>query len=765
MTRLLLVVGIILSTSCSAARSIELEDLVGRVRERIVKVDQGMGYVVQSDDQGNVLIATVLHNIKEKFEHGGVGAIEIAAVTPLQGCGAKIVPKAVHWPSGGEGNLAPDLALIVGLASCARELRDVPSAWIIERPSPGSAFYTFAFLPGVSDGLERRGPVYFADGCLPDDCIKDNQRLVMQNFGDDPGMSGAPVLTKDGVAGILFGDGRAYITPVIEALASLCGSGEAGASNVSGFLCAKAPADARAVPATLLAENLTTVAHPAKCDPRVGKELRDNSEIGRAYACRLDRLEVLWRERAAGLNCLEWANCRDTWFATVGEAGFPLGFSPPPDWGLLLQLLDMHGYPVELVLSNPDKIQEFRKLFVGKGFGTFEPETVPATDLGGPPPSCTIARAWPTVTHAGAEPGDLLANKMAVSGDMIATSVDYGPLEATRTKYLIWKYSAGQMQLLTERMSPDPATVWLSTPALNSAHMFVLAGAVSDTVQTELSSNDGSILSIGLTSGNAPPAIFQKVDIRATLNLQRGWLAYIPKGRGTTAMLWKVGETATVEASVNLAEIAGRSIGGTLVSFDGEYLAIFSYDLGTGLGDRIDIFKRTGDQWQLDAEITVPSDDRVWAIDLRAGRLAILGEHGDHAFLGVAEENYRWQYPARLTIDANDKRDSETRADYATPEVVLGPDFVVIGDPKWSEVDDWTEEKMGALHVLRLPLSAKSTVIDVIQPERKGWDTLGDSVFTVDTMIVASGTHGVANNTGEVLLIDTGLLKGQVSCP
>jgi hypothetical protein len=90
--------------------------------------------------------------------------------------------------------------------------------------------------------------------------------------------------------------------------------------------------------------------------------------IGVAYRCRLDILEKNWMIRQSQLDCRQWEHCRDEWLAAVSDAGFVLGSHPPDEWEDLLNLLGLRSYPVDLVLSTPDRAADFRKEFRAHGF-------------------------------------------------------------------------------------------------------------------------------------------------------------------------------------------------------------------------------------------------------------------------------------------------------------------------------------------------------------------------------------------------------------
>jgi hypothetical protein len=97
------------------------------------------------------------------------------------------------------------------------------------------------------------------------------------------------------------------------------------------------------------------------------------------------------------------------------------------------------------------------------------------------------------------------------------------------------------------------------------------------------------------------------------------------------------------------------------------------------------------------------------------------------------------------------------------PKVLIAGGFVIVGDPRSSSTKDWTDEKMGALHVFDVGQPSGAPAVTLVQEQRKGWDSFGSQLALVGTLVLARGVHGRENNTGEIIAIEVNSLAELVS--
>jgi hypothetical protein len=758
-------------TGIAAAQELSLGDVFARAASRVVMInagdEDGTGYVMASSGK-QVLIATSRHVVVPVLE-AKKPAIALRWVSAPGGCAPSPRAISVHWLEQADRQ-AFDVALIVADAGCSPDLRTVPSAWAGGEPSPGSRFHAVRVTTGEPPVIAGVGPFWFADDCLKSGQCINRTRLELWTQGfTEAGMSGSPVVTQAGIAGIVRGGNYVSAWPSAEITAAVCAGTRVPNThgyNAVGLTCRSAP-DSVPIPAALAQAGPTPLppAVQGGCDPRTGQPLRDRSEIGTSYKCRLENLARDWESRAGRLNCLDWERCREPWLKAVADNGFTLGLNPPAEWTALLDVLELRPYPADLVLSHPDRIADFRTEFEKHGFVSPAKDHSPTV----PPPSvvsqadgptCLVSQEWRTFVHPGARPGDLMADHLSSSGDLVLASVDYGPLEAKRTKYLVWKPTPAGLQVVAERQNQEQGVAWRSTATLNANHLFVIS------IQLEGGDRSaGYISAVNLwRSGERQRLkLSGTFDRSAAIKFQQGWLAYVPRGRGDTAKLLFLGEDAEVKKEVILSDLAGRHIGGPVLSFNNQYLAIYGPDLGTGVGNGIDIFIRDGDRWLLDGDVKLPAEDTMLDLDIRDGSLAILKKSSGRIIVELREQALQWKARAIIRTIATYERQERERPDYDVPKVLIAGGFVVVGDPRWSSTKSWTDEKMGALHVFDVGQPSSASAVTLVQEQRKGWDSFGSQLALVGHQVLARGVHNRENNTGEIIAIDVASLKELVS--
>jgi hypothetical protein len=356
------------SLAPTVARAISLDDIEARTASRTVQIvpvlnkggETGSGFLIGASG-GKILIATAYHVVAASAAKEPKSVFELRWNLRPDRCAEQATPISMYHLVGTDGGRGPDVALIVADAGCEFDVRQVPSAWAEGTPSAGSRF--FAIVP-TGDPVQ----FYFGDDCLKTNSCVHMEALKLAVGGEvnEPGMSGSPVVSKAGLVGLVGGSNTVVAEPALGLALSICGE-KGDRKSISGFdsaklTCVSSPTGAL-VPA-VFADTKVSLG----CDPKIGQKLRDSSEIGTAYLCRLDLLEKNWKARQAGLDCRQWELCRDAWFDSVSKSAFVLGFDPPNEWNLLLELLDLHGYPADLVLSNPDRIGDLRKIFREHGF-------------------------------------------------------------------------------------------------------------------------------------------------------------------------------------------------------------------------------------------------------------------------------------------------------------------------------------------------------------------------------------------------------------
>lgn len=762
-SRLLLSLFLAICTATfSYAQDLALDEIVTRTSARLVIVQTvgsdtpgGTGYVLAVKD-GQALIATARHTVEPAFSAGGALTEMRWAKTPPS-CEEKFTAKSVHALER-QGERAFDVAIMVADLECSPDFRAVPSAWREREPVQGSRFFALR-LSGNPPSAQSVGPFWFADACLRANTCIDRKALTLRTQGTtEAGMSGTPVLTKAGMAGLVLGMDDVAAWPSVQVTERLCAGLQL--ANISGFdagglACKAAPTSA--VISVRLLESAFDDDTTQGCDPRLGQELRDRAERGAAYKCRLEGLDQDWKKESARLDCREWNACRDRWFEVVARNGFPLGMEPPTEWLDLLNSIGLRDNYADIVLSNPDRIADFRAEFERNGFKgklpSAQPKAVqnvqqPATNV----KKCQLARDWPTYVHPDAKSGDLLADTMSVSENQVAASLSYGEIEDWKTKFSIWKIDDHKLTLAAVKENGNQATRWLPRATVNANYLFTVAIPIEST-----DPRAGDILATPLWRDDRPVGL-DKVgpsNRYTTISYQNGWLAVIPFVRNDQAALFRVGDEAKITEVVDLDELAGRLVGGRTVAFKDGYLAIFGFDVGRSLGNSIDVFKREASTWTFVTSVAT-GNDKVLDIDVSSGRLAILLQRPGKVFVEIRDESAQFQptilVPVDIAVAEDDGRD------YASPDVLLASNLVVVSDPQWIDADD--EEKMGALHVISVEPSSLGLEVTLIQSERRGWDSFGDELVLAGDTVLASGTHGPRVNTGEIVALDTAMLDG-----
>ncbi|MCA6098181.1 trypsin-like serine peptidase [Bradyrhizobium australafricanum] len=355
----------------TGALAMSLSDIQDSVASRVVQIvparggELGAGFLIGAAN-GQILIATAHHVVAAPNDGEAETNFEIRWTSRPDGCSDRPIPKSVHHLVGLNGGPAADVALVVADLSCAINVRQVPSAWAGGTPSPGSRFS--AIVPAGDPPTTKFVRFYFDDDCLKKNRCVRMERLELTVGGqvNEPGMSGSPVVSKAGLVGLVRGSNSVISEPVLGLIKALCGEKE-GHMTIPGFdsakvKCMSSPSGA------VIPSVFADAGKSAGCDPKIGQRLHDMNEIGIAYRCRLDLLEKNWTVRKSALDCRRWELCRDDWFATVSDAGFVLGLHPPDEWEDLLSLLGLRSYPVDFVLSNPDRVADFRKEFQAHGF-------------------------------------------------------------------------------------------------------------------------------------------------------------------------------------------------------------------------------------------------------------------------------------------------------------------------------------------------------------------------------------------------------------
>lgn len=762
MTRLvalLLLTFCSLTTSIARARELTLSDIIDRAASRVANItvggSDGTGYVFTSSGT-QVLIATARHVVELALGTNPLTPSVRWAFAP-NGCSPDLRAKATYSIVR-NGQSTVDVAVIVAEADCAPDLRSLPSAWVAGEPTPGSRFHAVR-ATGNPPKKNDVGPFWFSDACLKaGECI-DRKRMTLSIQGfTEQGMSGAPVATQQGIVGLLLGSDDLAAWPALQITTALCAGKSQFQSqgfDISGLACQAAGSDV--IPSSLAEAELIgpSTGAAGKCDPRIGKALRDSFELGDAYLCRLNNLARAWEIGSRRLNCLEWNDCRQPWLKIVADNGFPLGLSPPTEWTDLLDLLGLHRNPADLVLSHPRRIADFRAAFAKQGFqdsSNTPPIDTSQSSLTSPSPACVISRNWDTFVHPNGKPGDVMASTLSSSSDLVIASMDYGPMNASLRKYAIWKYVAPGLQLLGERQDQEKDTFWhpIPGPALNANYMFV--------TMVPNGQGSGYLTAVDLWKpGQASIKIKEETDPFATIRFQQGWLAYVPPLTGATAQLLFLGDGATVKKKIDLDTLADKYVGGPLIGFNDRYLAMLGYDLGRGIGDFIDVFERDGDQWKVDAEIKVPSGDIVLDLDIRDGKLAVLAKRSQQVIVDVREQSFQWKVSKSIKTGLKSAYESRATAKYDPPKVFLAGDLVIVGDPLWTDSDDWTREYLGALQVFNVGLG--TATLTIVNEKRKGWDSFGRALALVKNLLLSSKTHGAENNVGQIIAIDVKSLQ------
>lgn len=357
---------------CAAgASAMSQSDIRDSVASRVVQIvprgagEYGAGVLIGAAN-GQVLIATAYHVVEAAKDRKPEDVFDIRWAAGATHCNDGPNPKSVHYLDGLNGGRAPDVALIVADTKCMTSVRQVPSAWSPGPPSPGSRFDAIVPVGDRAKTIFVR--FYFDDDCLrKDQCVHmDRLELTVAGEVNEPGMSGSPVISKAGFVGLVRSSDAVVSAPALDLVRTLCSENQ-GRLTIPGFdsekvKCMSSPSGA------LIPSAFSDAGKRTGCDPKIGQQLHDMNEIGVAYSCRLDHVETNWKARQSQLDCRQWEFCRDQWFATVSEAGFVLGMHPPEEWEELLELLGLRSYPVDLVMSTPDRAADFRKEFRAHGF-------------------------------------------------------------------------------------------------------------------------------------------------------------------------------------------------------------------------------------------------------------------------------------------------------------------------------------------------------------------------------------------------------------
>ncbi|WP_128956581.1 serine protease [Bradyrhizobium zhanjiangense] len=753
MVLLLLACGYL--TSIAHSRELTLTDIIDRAASRVANIKvggaEGTGYVFASSST-QVLIATARHVVESALDTSRLIPSVRWAFAP-DGCSPDLRAKATYSVVR-DGQSAIDVAVIVADADCSPDLGALPSAWVAGEPTPGSRFHAVRAM-GNPPTKNDVGPFWFSDTCLKAGGCIDRKRFTLSIQGfTEKGMSGAPVVIQQGIVGLVLGGDDLAAWPALQIITALC----AGKSqfqphgfDISGLACQAAGSD---VISNTLAEAEPTgpsTGAQGKCDPRIGKALRDSSELGEAYLCRLDNLARAWEAGSRRLNCLEWSACREPWLKIVAENGFPLGLSPPTEWADLLDLLGIYRNPADLVLSHPSRIADFRAAFAKQGFrdsSSADAVDASSTNLTHPSSTCVISRNWDAFVHPNGKPGDLLASTLSSSSDLVLASMDYGPMEASLSKYTVWKYVPPGLQFLGEKQDQEKNTFWhpVPGPTLNANYMFVTT--------VPLGEDSGYLSAVDLWKPGQPPIKIENgINPFASIRFQQGWLAYVPPLGDATAKLLFLGDGANVKKKIDLDSLANKYVGGPILSFNDRYLAIFGYDLARGIGDFVNVFERDGDQWKTAGEIKVPSGDIVLDLDIRDGKLAVLVKRSQQVIVEIREQSSQWKTSKSIKTDLTNKYALSGYKRYDRAKLLILGDLVVVGDPRWTDSDDWTEVYKGAIHVFSLT-QQNTTDLTIVNEKRKGWDSFGNVLALVGNTLLSGKTHGAQNNVGQIISID-----------
>lgn len=757
---ILLAVFAIGSSSLVSARELSLGEIVSRATARVVTVREqagadagsvkGTGYIV-----GNVgslmLVVTARHTVAPVLDANGALPTLQWANAP-NGCPTSFAAASVHSLSRANAP-AFDVAVIVGDARCAPDLLAVPSAWSNGEPIRGSRFHALRVRweePVVDDV----GPFWFADRCLPQNTCIDRRALVLETQGTtEAGMSGSPVLTGQGIAGIVQGADQLAAWPSVEVTADICAGLPAPSTNgfdPAGLVCVTAPdASSTISPSLAKAAFATEEETDGRCDRRIGKALRDPSEIGSAYKCRIEYLTQDWAQRSADLNCSDWTFCRDFWFSIVRQNGFSLGVDSPQDWLDLQDSLGLHRSPLDLVLAGPEHIHDFRDTLESHGFHETVSKEEFLKERRHPLPACTVSKQWNTFVHSGAKSGDLLGSDISASGDLAVASIFYGGFDAPRLKYLLLKEVDRTLQVVAVKESGDDQNIkWAPGATLNSNYLFVVA--LPSTYPNDDRPVRISTLNLWKPEPSQTLDLNVGIDPGAFVRVQQGWLAYVPPQPGEAAQLLNVSEGNKATEVIKLRNVAGRPIGGPAVAFNGAYLAVYSKSPSESGDSAIDIFKKQDDGWHLASSIVSPREDILIDLDISSGRLAILIERSGQGYIKVLDEASNWQQKLLLPVDVTYIPQPGTWPHYELPRVRLLGDLAVIGDPRWTDSNDY---RLGAIHVVSFSTLSFGAVVTVLQEHRRGWDSFGENLAVIGNTVLASNVNGLDVNTGEIVAI------------
>jgi len=110
-----------------------------------------------------------------------------------------------------------------------------------------------------------------------------------------------------------------------------------------------------------------------------------------------------------------------------------------------------------------------------------------------------------------------------------------------------------------------------------------------------------------------------------------------------------------------------------------------------------------------------------------------------------------------IKTDLTSAYESRATAKYDPPKVFLAGDLVIVGDPLWTDSDDWTEKYLGALHVFTV--GQGTATLTIVNEKRKGWDSFGRALALVQNLLLSGKTHGAENNVGQIIAIDVRSLQ------
>ena len=234
------------------AWAMSLDDIESRVTSRTIQIqslkfgnDDGSGFLLAASGK-RVLIATAYHVVNAPEGSDPKTLFRIRWTSRPDACTEWATPISVHHLVGGDGHAGPDVAIIVADADCEVNVRPIPSAWAEKPPSPGSRF--FAFIPTGNPPAVQVRRFYFDDACLKtNSCVRmATLELVVSNTPNEPNNSGAAVVSKMGLVGVLTRTDTVVSEPALDLTLAMC-SEKGEQKTVSGYnstslRCASSPA-------------------------------------------------------------------------------------------------------------------------------------------------------------------------------------------------------------------------------------------------------------------------------------------------------------------------------------------------------------------------------------------------------------------------------------------------------------------------------------------------------------------------------------------